>query len=143
MAIRYDKLIQLLKDKGLRKTDLKAFLSPSTIAKLAKGSNLNSSVISQICGFLDCQPGDIMEYVNDGETENIIRIDDEAAVAAYDRFKETYEELPYITFWRMFVRCAKKKNKSEVFVNEDKLIGLIKEWYYEHPEAVLDKHNPA
>ena len=84
-----------------------------------------------------------MEYVDEGETGDIISINDEAAIAAYNRFKETYEELPYLTFWRMYRKCAKKKNRSVVFMNEDKLIGLIKEWYYEHPEAVLDKHNPA
>lgn len=143
MAIRYDKLMQLLKDKGLQKNDLLPFFSSATIVKLAKGGNINTSVITTICAFLDCQPGDIMEYVDEGETGDIISINDEAAIAAYNRFKETYEELPYLTFWRMYRKCVKKKNRSVVFMNEDKLIGLIKEWYYENPEAVLDKHNPA
>ena len=38
----------------------------ATVAtKLSKGKTITTEVISNICDFLNCQPGDIMEYVPD------------------------------------------------------------------------------
>lgn len=47
----------------MKKSDLREILSPNTIAKLTKGENVETSVIDKICIFLECQPGDIMEVV--------------------------------------------------------------------------------
>ena len=55
----------MLNRKGMNKSDLLEILSSKTIAKLSKGENINASVISKICEFLECQPSDIMEYVFD------------------------------------------------------------------------------
>lgn len=68
--IRYYKLFDLLNRRGLKKTDLRKIMSPRTVAKLNKGRCVNTSVLEKICDFLDCQPGDIMEYIretNEGE----------------------------------------------------------------------------
>lgn len=62
--IKYYKLFQLLNQKNMKKTDLRQILNPATIAKLSKGENLTTNTIDKICEFLDCQPGDIMEYIN-------------------------------------------------------------------------------
>lgn len=61
----YNRLWKLLADRGMKKTDLKEILSPNTIAKMGKGETINCSVIDKICCFLDCQPGDIMEYLGE------------------------------------------------------------------------------
>jgi putative transcriptional regulator len=69
MAIKYDKLFVLLKEKGfssyrLRKEKL---ISQSTLQKLRTGDGIiDSRTIQRLCAMLNCQPGDIMEYV-DGE----------------------------------------------------------------------------
>ncbi len=60
--IKYYKLLDLLNRKGMKKTDLLKILSSPTIAKLSKNETVKTDVIGKICDFLDCQPGDIMEY---------------------------------------------------------------------------------
>lgn len=65
MGIRYYKLFDTLNRKGMKKSDLRKILSPSTIAKLSKGEHISGEVVEKICEYLKCQPGDIMEYVYD------------------------------------------------------------------------------
>lgn len=63
--IRYYKLFDVLNRKGLKKTDLIeiAGITSPTVAKLSKGATITSDTINKICIGLNCQPGDIMEYV--------------------------------------------------------------------------------
>lgn len=61
--IRYYRLFDLLNRRGMKKSDLRAILSPKTIAKLSKGENVETNVIDKICIYLHCQPSDIMEVV--------------------------------------------------------------------------------
>ena len=71
MPIKYDKLMNLLKEKGyttyrIRKEKL---IGQGTLTALRNGTGgLDSKTISKLCKVLECQPGDIMEYVED-ETE--------------------------------------------------------------------------
>jgi len=60
--MRYYKLFDLLNRRGMRKGDLRAIMSAPTIAKLSKGDTIKTDVLCRLCEFLDCQPGDIMEY---------------------------------------------------------------------------------
>ncbi len=70
MSIKYDKLIALLKEKGIttyriRKENL---ISQATYQKLRTGEGIiDTRTIEKLCKLLDCQPGDIMEYVPDNE----------------------------------------------------------------------------
>lgn len=61
--IVYYRLWDLLNRRGMKKTDLLEVIAAATLAKLSKNRPVNVSVIAQICGFLGCQPGDIMEYM--------------------------------------------------------------------------------
>ncbi len=67
--IKYYRLFDLLLRRGLKKTDLStlAGLSSPTLAKLSKGAVITSETIDRICRALNCQPGDIMEYIPDEE----------------------------------------------------------------------------
>lgn len=68
--IRYYKLFDLLNRSGRKLSDLREILSSSTVAKLKKGEYISGEVVEKICKFLNCQPGDIMEYLTEGtETE--------------------------------------------------------------------------
>lgn len=71
MAIQYHKLFDLLRRRGMKKGELMelANLSWPTMSKLSKGQSVNSDVQDRICAALNCQPGDIMEYVPDEEVE--------------------------------------------------------------------------
>ncbi|EEG30288.1 hypothetical protein CLOSTMETH_02019 [[Clostridium] methylpentosum DSM 5476] len=66
MPISYKKLFDLMARKGIKKFDLRKWgLSPTIVDRLVKDNNVNTSTISTLCKILDCQPGDIMEYVDD------------------------------------------------------------------------------
>lgn len=60
--MKYYRLFDLLTRRGMKKTDLLAIISSPTLAKLSKGETVQTDVLCKICDYLDCQPGDIMEY---------------------------------------------------------------------------------
>lgn len=71
--LSYGKLWLLLESKGMKKTDLKEVISGNTLAKLGKNETISSAVIEKICEFLDCQPGDIMEYVSEKKVNEVVK----------------------------------------------------------------------
>lgn len=69
MGVSYEKLFKLMKIKGIKKVDLRKIgLSPTIVDRLVKNNNVNTSTIIALCKILDCQPGDIMDYIP--ETDN-------------------------------------------------------------------------
>ena len=68
MAIKYDKLLSLLKERGytsykIRKENI---IGQGTLTALKNGTGgLDSKTLSKLCKALNCQPGDIMEYVEE------------------------------------------------------------------------------
>ncbi len=67
--MKYYKLFILLDKKGMKRTDLLKVISSVTLAKLGKGESVTTDILCKICSFLDCQPGDIMEYITEEEPE--------------------------------------------------------------------------
>ncbi len=67
MSANYNKLWKLLIDKGMRKKDLQvaAGISSGVITKMGKGEDVTTTVLAKICKALDCNIGDIMEFVED------------------------------------------------------------------------------
>ena len=67
--IKYYKLLDVLNRREMTKEELriKLNLSSATIAKISKNEFISLRDINDICKFLNCQPGDIMEYVPDKE----------------------------------------------------------------------------
>ena len=61
----FNKLFKLLIDKGIKKKELCeiAGVSPTSIAKLVHGGNVSTDMLCKICCALDCDIGDIMEFV--------------------------------------------------------------------------------
>ena len=64
MSTSYKKLWKLLIDKDMNKTDLRKLtgISSATIAKLTRGEDVNTSILSRICEILHCDIGDVMEF---------------------------------------------------------------------------------
>jgi len=55
-----------MEKKGIKKFDLrKQGVHSVIIEKLKSDGNVDVSTISKLCKILNCQPCDIMEYVND------------------------------------------------------------------------------
>ena len=65
MAVCYKKLWKMLIDKDMIKKDLrlKTGFSTTTMSKLSKDENVSRDVIEKICMVLNCDVGDIMEFV--------------------------------------------------------------------------------
>ena len=68
MPIRYTKeILPLLTAAGYNTTRVRRekILSESTIQALRDGKVVSIDNISRICSMLNCQPGDILEYVKE------------------------------------------------------------------------------
>ena len=62
-------IVEALKEKGYYPQRIKKerLLSESTMTKFRNGEPVSWSNIEIICKLLECQPGDIIEYVETGE----------------------------------------------------------------------------
>lgn len=87
--LSYAKLWTLLEKKGMKKTDLKEVISGNTLAKLGKNEAISSTVIEKLCAFLQCQPGNIMEYVSEEALLEASEKLDNMARVVFDSFKES------------------------------------------------------
>ena len=72
MAVSYNKLWKLLIDKRMSKADLRraTSISPNTMTKMNQDEEVALSVLGKICNVLNCNIGDVVEFVNDCEEEN-------------------------------------------------------------------------
>ena len=66
MNVCYKKLWKLLIDKDMMKKDLQkeAGISWATITKMSKGETVSTEVLMKICKTLQCDVGDIVEFVD-------------------------------------------------------------------------------
>ena len=104
--ISYVKLWFLLKERGMKRTDLLEVISSATLAKLGKNEMVSLSVIEKICDYLDCQPGYILENVkkekvmesveemNKQFTTVLENLSIATGMSIVDLFKEFEKELP-------------------------------------------------
>ena len=69
MGVSYKKLWKMLIDKDLTKTQFAklADISPMTLAKLGKNEDVSMKILQKMCKTLECDIGDIVEYVPDDE----------------------------------------------------------------------------
>ena len=69
MAVSYKKLWKLLIDRDMKKKDLcaAAGISHASMAKFGKNENVTLPVLLNICEYLECDFGDIMEAVPENE----------------------------------------------------------------------------
>ena len=67
MPIKFDRLFDLMREKGLTTYKIRKnkIISEGTLQKLRENGTVSTESISALCAALDCQPGDIMEYVPD------------------------------------------------------------------------------
>lgn len=64
MAVSYDKLWVILKERNMMKTDLTraAKISTNAMAKLGKNEDVRLEILVKICKTLECKIDDIVEY---------------------------------------------------------------------------------
>ena len=68
MALRYKiDILAALKEKGYNTNKIRTegLLSQSTLQKFRENKGISWENIETLCALLDCQPGDLMEYVKE------------------------------------------------------------------------------
>jgi DNA-binding Xre family transcriptional regulator len=71
MTVSYKKLWKILIDKDMKKQDLQKATGVSwgVITKLSKGETVSMDVLIKICKVLECDIGDIIELLPDGNLQ--------------------------------------------------------------------------
>ncbi len=66
MTVSYKKLWKLLIDEEMLKKDLQAAagISWASVTKMSKGEPVSMEVLMKVCKALECNIGDIVEFVN-------------------------------------------------------------------------------
>ena len=75
MPIVYNKLFNLLKEKNKTMYDLRKdkVIGTATLEKMRKGmGHVDTRSIESLCEYLDCQPGDLMEYVKEADAQETV-----------------------------------------------------------------------
>ena len=67
MPMKYDKLFDLMKARGYSSYRIRKekVIGQSLLQKLRDGGDIDTRTIARFCDLLDCQPGDLMEYIPD------------------------------------------------------------------------------
>lgn len=72
MKISYDKLWKIFIDKKMKKYQLReqAHISSNSVAKLSKDEFVSMEILMKICETLECNIGDVCEFVKDEDNAN-------------------------------------------------------------------------
>ena len=67
--ISYNNLWKVRKEKGISQYALikKYNISPAQITRLKRNESVSTHTIEMFCKILDCEVGDIMQYIKDDE----------------------------------------------------------------------------
>ena len=67
VAIVYGKLLAILRDRGITSYTFKqnGIVGQSAWKKIHDGGNIDMRTLNSLCEYLNCQPGDLIEYVPD------------------------------------------------------------------------------
>ena len=72
MPVSYEKLRKMFKSRNITSATFRKnhVISQGTWTKINRNEDLNISVIANLCAYLNCQPGDILEYIPDESDDN-------------------------------------------------------------------------
>ncbi len=68
MAISYNKLLCLLEERNENSytlTKKNHVIGQASLTKIQCGGHIDTRTINALCDYLDCQPGDIMEFIRE------------------------------------------------------------------------------
>lgn len=77
MPIVYDKLLKLLSDNGYTSYRIKKekLIGQGTLTAIKNGTGgLDAKSIAKLCSVFHCQPGDLMEYIEE-KNENFLELE--------------------------------------------------------------------
>ena len=69
--ISFEKLRNLLAARGITSYTMRqnGTIGQATWKKIQEGGHIDTRTINALCALLQCQPGDILEYIPDGEEQ--------------------------------------------------------------------------
>ena len=69
MSISYKKLLFILKERGINSNTIKQenLISQATLQNIKNGYSISISSLSRLCARLRCQPGELLEWIDDGK----------------------------------------------------------------------------
>lgn len=69
MSIKYDKLLRIFEQRHITSTQIREMnlMGQQTWRNIKDGKGINTVTISKICELLKMQPGDLIEWVDDGK----------------------------------------------------------------------------
>lgn len=128
MKISYTKLFDILNKRNITKTELRKNIkiSTATLAKLSKNEPVAMKVIEDICNFLHCQPGDIMEMEKEvDKTSLLYRLREEKRIRLKGGiYHQTQIKLAYNS---NHMEGSKLTEDQTRYIYETNTIGLEKE----------------
>ncbi|MDI9461683.1 MAG: helix-turn-helix domain-containing protein [Saccharofermentanales bacterium] len=80
MAWSYEKLWKRIAEHGINKSKLRdeAGFRPATLSRLSHDEPVNMAILARICEYLNCNIGDIIDYISDKTETEIERKDGNA-----------------------------------------------------------------
>ena len=74
LVITYRRLWETMREKGVSQYALihTHGISPAQITRLKRNESVSTHTIEMFCRILNCQPGDLMTYIQDEESEEQI-----------------------------------------------------------------------
>ncbi|MBD5546363.1 MAG: helix-turn-helix domain-containing protein [Lachnospiraceae bacterium] len=126
--ISYNKLFDILEQRNITKTELRENIkiSTATLAKLSKNEPIAMKVIEDICNFLNCQPGDIMEMEREvDKTSLLYQLREEKRIKLKGGiYHQTQVKLAYNS---NYMEGSKLTEDQTRYIYETNTIGLEKE----------------
>lgn len=71
--ICYKKLLARLEEKGINSYTIRKekIIGQATYRKIKSGGDIDTRTINKLCALLECQVGDILEYIPDEEKKTL------------------------------------------------------------------------
>lgn len=70
MSVSYKKLFNIMDERGLKKYWLRQNgINPKVVDALKNNRNVNVSTLLDLCRLLNCQPGDLIEYIPNNDSD--------------------------------------------------------------------------
>lgn len=128
VKISYNKLFDILEERNITKTVLRENIkiSTATLAKLSKDEPVAMKVVEDICNFLNCQPGDIMEMEKEvDKTTLLYRLREEKKIKLKGGiYHQTQVRFAYNS---NHIEGSKLTEEQTQYIYETNTIGLDKE----------------
>lgn len=73
MALSYKRMRKLLVEKNMSMVELRkaANIAPNTMTELRRDETVAIEILERICQILECDFGDIIEYIGESDDESI------------------------------------------------------------------------